>query len=176
MKMRMLPCHRSSHRPDIYSIVLVYPVASLVQCSLLRILPLNHVRESALHCKVHYLPQACVIGHFSLQPRSDLMPISWKSMLIMGHLYSPGLQHYLLCDLPGWKGPKLLFGLPALFYRDQAAIKANLGSSWVFEEWLLLNCPLEHISVAPWSTSLWLPSAPGCRKWDAEAVIQAQAG
>lgn len=69
----MLPCHRSSHKPDIYSSVLVYPVTSLVQCSLLRILLLNHVRESALHCKVYDLPQACVIGHFSLQPRSDLM-------------------------------------------------------------------------------------------------------
>lgn len=121
----MLPCHRSSHKPDIYSSVLVYPVTSLVQCSLLRILLLNHVRESALHCKVYDLPQACVIGHFSLQPRSDLMPISQKSMLIMGHLYSPGLQHYLLCDLPGWKGPKLLFGLPALFLQGSSCNKSQ---------------------------------------------------
>ena len=111
----MLPCHRGSHRPGIYSSVLVYPVASLVQCSLLKTLPLNHVRESALHCRVHYLPQACVIGHFSLQPRSDLMPISQQSVLVMGHLYSPALQHYLLFDLPGWKGLQLLFGLPTTY-------------------------------------------------------------
>lgn len=67
---------RSSHDfyqagPNIYSNIFVYPVPSLLQRSLLRILALKHVTKSALHSRVHYLSRACVIAHFPSQFRSD---------------------------------------------------------------------------------------------------------
>lgn len=55
--------------PHIYSNVFVYPVPSLLQCSLLRILSVKHVTKSALYSRVHYLSQAHAIVHFPSQFR-----------------------------------------------------------------------------------------------------------
>lgn len=77
---------RSSHDfyqagPNIYSNIFVYPVPSLLQRSLLRILALKHVTKSALYSRVHDLSQACVIACFPSQFRSDPLTMVQKTSL-----------------------------------------------------------------------------------------------